>query len=100
MNKTITLQYKNKKPLNAVADFILLEKPHLFECLDEIKMITEAPVLFGSGEDTIVTIVLKYTNPTKENLADIEEIIAIAKKFGSLDGANEIDIYVDGSDGS
>ncbi len=95
MNKTITLQYKNNEPLNAVADFILLEKAHLFDSLDEIKMITGAPVLFGSGEDIIVTIVISYTNPTKENLSDIRDIVEIAKKFGSLEGADDINIYID-----
>ncbi|MBL4806485.1 MAG: hypothetical protein JKY31_04260 [Rhodobacteraceae bacterium] len=96
MSSKIVLKYKNGAPLNAVADFIFLEKARLLERLDKVDMVTGASTLFGSGEDKIITIILQYTDPSEEDLADINDIVAIAKNYGSLDGASKIDIQIDG----
>lgn len=95
MPQTIQLRYKDGAPLNAIADFIIAEKPRLVERLDNIEMIKGASTLFGSGDDKIVTITLQYTNPTEEDLADIHDIIQIAKNYGELEGASQIDVMVD-----
>jgi len=95
VTKTITLKYKNGEPINVVADYMLTEKANLIDKLDDLELVTGAPTVFGSGEDTIITIKLSYTNPTESDLADINEIISIAKRFGDLDGASDIEIDID-----
>lgn len=95
MSTTITLQFEKNEPLNAVADYILLNKQDLLSHLDNLDMIKNQPKLFGSGEDHIVTITMKFTNPTKKDLKDIKEVIAKAKECGALKNTADIDSMID-----
>jgi len=82
-------------PLNPLVDIIVVEKIDAIERLESVEFKTGPSALFGSGEDAIYTITIKYTNPTPNDQQDIDEIIAIAKNYGEAEGADEIIISVE-----
>lgn len=84
MNNTVYLAYEDGQPMNALVDYILINKKDFLGRLLQFSPLKGKSTLFGSGEDIILSITITYASPTKEDLADIEEIIKVAKGFGKL----------------
>lgn len=85
MTTTITIKSRRGIPLNDVADYIIAEKSQLLDRLDKFELTEDAASLFGDGSNSIIKIIITYTNPTPECAADIDEILSIAEKRGDIE---------------
>ncbi|NQW09348.1 MAG: hypothetical protein HQ481_05620 [Alphaproteobacteria bacterium] len=89
MTKTLHLRASKGATLRSVVDFIFDQKPEIPEHASKFEMIEGGSTEAGSGEDAIVELRLVFDAPTEEDLANIEEIIRIARQ-----SADDIEITV------
>lgn len=83
--KTLFLRPSKGAILNEVADAILDEKEVFVAGLEAFELIEGPGTAIGSGEQAIIEITLRYDDADPDTVAQIKEIIELAKRR-----ANEI----------
>lgn len=89
MANKITISDKSGASVNWIADYILTEKADLVSRLPELEFIEGAARVFGSGDNAVLEIVIRYENISKEDLESIEKIL----KWAKVSADNVIMVY-------
>lgn len=79
MIKTVTFTTNEKGALNLLADHIFSEHIDLVERLPEIKFVEGAASMFGSGDNVILEITIRYEEISQKDIEAIEQIISWAE---------------------
>jgi hypothetical protein len=91
MRKIVTISSKNKRPLNALSDYLLDQHAELIERLEGFELIAGGSQILGSGDAPVesIKITALIHNPDKKAKSVLDELIKLL-----TEKADELDIEI------